>query len=188
LSRPSRRKKVEAALELAKNGELTNIQRMWAMARTAKLLTKTDRDKALLLLDEAKAVARRLDRLDPDRPRGLLAVADALRLVEPQRAWDAISDAVEAANEAEGFTGEDGLLTTSIGTKTQIFIKREPAPDFDVAGVFGELAGSDLDRAVLLAGRFKGEAPRVNAVIAVARAVLNEKSAPVTAPRAAAKN
>lgn len=173
-----KKKKVEAALELAKNGELTNIQRVWALTQTAKLLAKTDRDKALSLLDEAKSVARRLDRLDPDRPRGLLAVAGAMRLAEPHSVWDAISDAVEAANEAEGFTGEDGLLTATIGTKSQIYFKRETAPDFDVEGVFGGMAGSDLDRAVLLAGRFKGEAPRVNAIIAVARAVLSEKSAP----------
>jgi hypothetical protein len=183
-----KKKKVDAALELAKNVELTNIQRVWALTQTAKLLAKTDRDKALSLLDEAKVAARRLDRLDPDRPRGLLAVAGALKLLDPPRAWDAISDAVEAANEAESFTGEDGLLTATVNTKSQILIKRENVPDFDVQGVFGEVAGSDFDRAVLLAGRFKGEAPRVNAVIAVARAVLNEKSAPVTTLRATAKN
>jgi hypothetical protein len=176
-----RKKKVEAALELSKNGELTGIQRVWALTQTAKLLAKTDHDKALSLLDEANTAARRLDRADPDRPRGLLAVAGALRLLESPRAWDAVADAVEAANEAEGFTGADGLLTATINARSQIYIKRDDAPEFDVEGLFGELAGGDFDRAVLLAGRFKGEAPRVNAVLAVARAVLNEKSAPSSA-------
>lgn len=183
-----KQRKVEAALELAKNGELTLIQRVWTLTQTAKLLAKTDHDKALSLLDEAKSAARHLDRLDPDRPRALLAVAGALRPVEPLRVWDAISDAVEAANEADGFTGEDGLLTATINTKSQILIKREKVPEFDIEGVFGEAAGSDLDRAVLLAGRFKGEAPRVNAIIAVARAVLNEKNSHATTPRTTAKN
>lgn len=171
-----KKKKVEAAIEMANNGELTNIQRVWALTQTAKLLAKTDHDKALSLLDGARAVVRRLDRGDPDRPRGLLAVANSLRLVEPSRVWDAIADAVEAANEAEGFTGEDALLTATINTRGQILIRRESVPEFNIEGVFGKAAGSDFDRAVLLAGRFKGEAPRVNAIIAVARAALNEKT------------
>jgi hypothetical protein len=181
-------KKAEAALELAKDGELTDIQRVWVLTQSAKLLAKTDHDSALSLLDEAKSKARLIDRDDADRPRGLLAVAGALRQVEPARVWDAISDAVEAANWVEGFTGEDSLLTTTINARSQILIKKENASDFDVAGLFGEAARGDFDRAVILAGGFKGEAPRVNAVIAVARAVLSEKDGPVNPPRASARN
>jgi hypothetical protein len=48
--------------------------RVRALTQTAKLLAKTDHDKALSLLDEANSAARRLDRTDPDRPRGLFAV------------------------------------------------------------------------------------------------------------------
>jgi hypothetical protein len=102
--------------------------------------------------------------------------------------WDSISDAVEAANWVESFTGEDSLLTATVNAESQILIKKENVPDFDVEGVFGEAARSDLDRAVQLAGGFKGEAPRVNAVIAIARGVLNEKNATVTTPRTAAKD
>lgn len=181
-------KKAEAALELAKDGELTHIQRVWVLTQSARLLAKTDHDRALSLLDEAKSTARRIDRDDVDRPRGLLAVAGAMRVVEPTRVWDAISDAAEAANATEGFTGADSMLTATVNAKSQILIKKENVPDFDLEGIFGETARSDFDRAVLLAGGFKGEAPRVNAVIAIARAVLNEKGAPVTTRRTAAKN
>lgn len=181
-------KKAEAALDLAKDGELTNIQRVWVLTQSAKLLAKADHDKALSLLDEAKSKARLIDRADADRPRALLAVAGAMRQVEPARAWDAISDAVEAANWVEGFTGEDSLLATTINAGSQILIKKENVPDFDVEGLFGEAARGDFDRAVLSAGGFKGEAPRVNAVIAVARAALGEKDAPAKTPRTAAKN
>lgn len=181
-------KKAETALELAKDGELTHIQRVWVLTQSAKLLAKTDHDRALSLLDEAKSTARSIDRDDVDRPRGLLAVAGAMRVVEPTRMWDAISDAAEAANATEGFTGEDSMLTETVNARSQILIKKENVPDFDIEGVFGETARSDFDRAILLAGGFKGEAPRVNAVIAVARAVLNDKGVPVATRRAAVKN
>jgi hypothetical protein len=180
------KKQAGAALELVAGGELTRIQRVWLLAQAAKLLAKSDRDKAQLLLDDARSEARRLDRLDADRPRGLLAVANAQRLVESSRVWDAVADAVEAANSADGFTGEDGVLTANARSKDVIMTKHESVPDFDVAGLFGEAAKTDLERAIQLARGFKGEAPRTNAVIAVARAVLAEQ--PATRPRAASKD
>jgi hypothetical protein len=47
--------------------------------------------------------------------------------------------------------------------------------DFDVSGIFGELAKDDYNRTVELARGFEREAPRASAVIAIARAVLEEK-------------
>jgi hypothetical protein len=100
--------------------------------------------------------------------------------------WDAVADAVEAANSADGFTGEDGRLASNVNSKERIMKRTDSAPDFDVAGVFGEAARTDLERAIQLARGFKGEAPRTSAVIAVARAVLAEQPAP--RPRAASKD
>ena len=171
------KKKIETALELARIGELTHIQRVWILTQAAKLLAKNDRDKALSLLDDAIAEARRIEGVDLDRPRGLLAIANALELVEPARAWDAIFDAVKAANATEGFTGEDGGLTVTISTKSQIRVSPNAVPDFDIDGIFGKLAHNDYDRAVQLARGFQGEAPRANATIAICQSVLNEKSA-----------
>lgn len=179
------KKQAEKALELAEGGELTRIQRVWLLARAARLLAKADRERAQSLLDDARSEARRIDRLDPDRPRGLLAVAGAQWLVEPSRAWDAVADAAEAANSAEGFTGEDGMHVSHVNSRDRIMKRTDSAPDFDVAGVFGEAAKIDLERAVQLARGFKGEAPRTNAVIAVARAVLGEQR---PAPRPASKD
>jgi hypothetical protein len=181
------KKRVETALELAGGGTLTRIQRVLLLTRAAKLLAQTDRERALSLLDDARSEARRIDRLDPDRPRGLLAVANAQRVVEPSRVWDSISDAVEAANSAEDFTGADGVLISSVNSKSQISKKTDSAPEFDVAGLFGEVAKSDLERATLLAGGFKGEAVRANAVIAIARAVLDEKAPAAASGRQAPK-
>lgn len=173
-----RKKRVEPALELARKGELSHIQRVWVLTRAAKLLAETDRERALSLTDEATAEARRIDDSEPDRPRGLLATANALALLEPPRAWDATLEAVKAANSTEKFTGEGGALSMSVNSRSLISRRTESAPDFDVGGIFGRLAGSDYFRAVQLARGLQGEAPRVNATIAIARAVLNEKSAP----------
>ena len=183
-----RKKKVDAALELAREGELTHIQRAWVLSQAAKLLAETDRERALLLLDEAAAEARRIDGTDADRPRGLLATANALSLVEPARAWDAAADAVKAANAGEGFTGEGGALLLSVSSKSLISRNTEPVPDFDMGGIFGKLAGNDYDRAVHLARGFQGEAPRVNAAIAIARSVLGERAAPAAAAQSGAKD
>ena len=181
-------KKIELGLELVQKGELTHIQRVWLLTRLAKLLAKTDREKALSLLEEAVAEARRIEGLDPDRPRGLLAIANALRLIEPLRAWDSIFEAVKAANSADGFTGEDGNLNIVFQVKGFSSASDNAEPDFDIQGIFGLLAKDDYDRSVQLAGGFQGEAPRAAAVIAIARSVLNEKKALVPKPPPATKN
>jgi hypothetical protein len=165
-------------MELVRGGKLTHIQRVWLLTQVAKLLAKTDRDKALSLLDEATAEARRIDAGTLDRPRALLAIANALILIEPGRAWEASFNAVKAANSTEGFTGEGGALTMHVQSKSLISRKTEAVPDFDIEGIFGKLANSDYEWAVQLARGFRDEAPRVNATIAIARAVLNEKRSP----------
>jgi hypothetical protein len=182
------KKKLESALELARIGQLTHIQRVWLLTQAAKLLAKSNRDKALALIDDATAEARRIEVVDSDRPRGLLALANALRVVEPSRVWDAIFDAVKAANSVEGFTGEDGILTLTVTSKSLILKRTEGVADFDLRGIFGEVANNDYDRAVQLASGFQGEAPRASATIAISRTVLNEKSNPVAAPQPSAKN
>lgn len=168
-------KKIELGLELVQKGELTHIQRVWLLTRLAKLLAKTDRDKSLSLLEDAVPEARRIEGLDPDRPRALLAIANALRLIEPSRTWDSLFEAVKAANSADGFTGEDGNLNILFQAKGFSSASDNPEPDFDLQGIFGLLAQDDYDRAVQLAGGFQGEAPRAAAVIAVAQSVLKEK-------------
>ena len=174
-----RGKKIALALELVQKGELTHIQRVWLLTQLAKLLVKTDRDKSLSLLEDALPEARRIEGLDPDRPRALLAIANAQKLVEPSRTWDSAFEAVKAANSAEGFTGEDGNLNILFQAKGFSSASDMQEPDFDIKGIFGLLAKDDYDRAVELAGGFQGEAPRAAAVIAIAQSVLNDKNAPI---------
>ena len=108
-------------------------------------------------------------------PRALMAVANALRVSEREKSWDATYDAIKAANSAEGFSGEDGLLRISLITKAMASVRMSSAEDFNVSGIFGELAKEDYNRAVDLARGFDREAPRASAVVAIARSVLEEK-------------
>lgn len=176
------KKKTELALELNRTGEFTHIQRVWILTQAAKLLAKTDRSKALSLLDTATAEARRIDGGDLDRPRGLLAIANALRVVEPARVSEAMFEAVKAANSTDGFTGEGGMIMQSINTKNNIRVNPQFVPEFDIEGVFSALANDDYERAVELARGFQAEAPRANATIAIARSVLDDKGARVPMP------
>lgn len=165
----------DQALEMVQKGDLTHVHKAWALAECAKLLAKTDRQRALDLIDEAANEARRIEELDPALPQALIAVANALKVVAPERVWDATFDAVKAANSAEGFTGEDGKLVMKFESKGQRSIHTNSVSEFDLDGIFRDLATRDYDRAVELARGFQGEGPRAVATIAIARAILEPK-------------
>ena len=169
------RKDTDQALQIARTGELTHLVKTWVFTQSSKLLTKTDREKALALLEDANAEARRIDGSDADRPRALMAVANALFVSDRGKTWDAVYDAAKAANSAEDFTGEDGVVRISLITSGMSSIRSSGVQDFDLAGIFGELAKDDYNRAVEVARGFQREAPRAAAVIAIARTILNEK-------------
>ena len=169
------KKMTEQALEMAHKGDLTQLIKTWVLAETAKLLAKTDKDKALELAEEAATEARRLEVSDPNLPRTLVAVANAFKVIDPARVWDATFDAVKAANSAEGFTGEDGEIVVKFQSKASSSVHTNDVPDFDLEGIFKDLALQDYDRAVELARGFQGEGPRAVATIAIARAILEPK-------------
>ncbi|HJP94761.1 MAG TPA: hypothetical protein VJ875_22555 [Pyrinomonadaceae bacterium] len=176
-NRAIKNKKTDTPIELSRAGELTHIQKVWILTQSAELLAKMDREQALSLLEEAATEARRIDGSDLDRPRAFLAIANAINLISPLRVWDALFDAVKAANGTEDFKGEDAVLTLKVITKNQIWKKIDAVSDFDIAGIFDDVANKDFERAVQLARGFRGEAPRANATIAICRSVLNEKKA-----------
>ena len=178
-SQAVQKKKTDQALELAQRGELTHLHKVWVLTETAKVLAPTDKEKATELVEAAAAEARRIDVSDPGRAQGLIAVANALRVVDPSRAWDATFDAVKAANSAQGFTGEDAELVLRFQSKNSSSVNTNDIPEFDLEGIFRGLAQQDYERAVELARGFEGEGPRAVATIAIARGVLEPKKNPV---------
>ncbi|MDQ3651332.1 MAG: hypothetical protein M3458_13865 [Acidobacteriota bacterium] len=166
------KKKTDDALRLARVGELTHVQRAWALTEVARLLSKSELGRAAEILEEAIIEARRIDADSPDRARAMAAITTQLLVVDRGRAWEALGEVVKTANAAGEFTGEDGGLTTTLQAKNAgTWMSHSGAESFDLAGIFGALAKDDLNRAVDVAKTFTNEAPRA----AVVRAVLDKK-------------
>ena len=169
-----RQKDVQEVIRLVKNGELTSIQKVWALTSGAKLVVATERSRATDLLDEALAESRRISGSDPDRAKALTAVAVGLAEIDRVRAWEVLSEVVKAANGADTFTGEDSRISSRLQTKFMVMMNNSTAEDFDLLAVFRHLARADLLRAIQLAKTFTGEAPRAVATLAIARTVLEK--------------
>jgi hypothetical protein len=174
------RKKEEVEVtQLAKASGLTHTERAWAYTQAARLLTDSQHERALGFLQEATDEARRVDAGDSDRAFALIAVANQMLTADRTRVWELLIEAVKAANSTEDFAGDDiatpkrSMLVTNSGTR---FIKL-PAEDFSLWRVLRSLAQGDLERSVELAKGFKYDAPRANATLAIARAILEKPPA-----------
>ncbi len=169
------KKDIETALMLASKGDLSHIQKVWLLSEAAKAMPPADREKALETLTEALAEARRIDVGDADRPRALVAVANALLSLDRARAWETMLEVAKASNSAEGFNGEDGRLTMRLQTKNMNSMRASTVAAFNLTGVFRALAKDNATQAIEIARSFENEAPRATALIAVARSLLSEE-------------
>jgi hypothetical protein len=170
------KKDAAEVVRLAKAGQFTHTQRVWAYTQAVKLLKDEERIRAAELLTEAAAEARRIDSDSADRARSLIAVATSFVSVDQVRAWEMLGEAVKAANSADSFTGDSeqltfGLLMSRSGLKTNHI----HATDFSLPGLFHALAEIDLNRTAEMAKSFKNPAPRATAILSAAGAVLNKK-------------
>lgn len=170
-----RNKDVPEITRLIKTGELTSIQKVWALTSAAKFVVAAERSRATDLLDEALAESRRISGSDPDRARALTAVAVGLADIDRVRAWEVLNEVVKAANGADAYTGEDSRISSRLQTRMMVVMTNATAEDFDLLSVFRHLARADLLRAIQLAKTFTGEAPRAVATLAIARTVLETK-------------
>lgn len=170
-----RNKDVAEIARLVKSGDLTGIQKVWALTSGAKLVVAAERSRAADMLEEALAESRRISTSDPDRARALTAVAVGFGEIDRVRSWEILGDVVKAANSAEAYTGEDSRISSRLQTKFMVVMSNSTAEDFDLIAVFRHLARADLLRAIQLAKTFTGEAPRAVATLAIARSVLEKR-------------
>jgi hypothetical protein len=169
------KKDITEAIRLARNGELTNFQRVYGLTQAARTFIKSDRERATELLEEALVAAHRIGGSEPERPRALTAISSVFIEADRSRAWELISEVVKAGNSAEGFSGDDARVTVSLRFKNGAMLRDSNAADFDLLGVFRALAKTDLYPAIEAAKNFTNEVPRANAILAIARTVLEEK-------------
>jgi hypothetical protein len=175
VSRAIDRKDAQETLRLLNAAEITNIHRAWALLEVAGLLKKTDAPRAVEIVNEAAIVARRIGGSEVDRPRALVGVATLMFDVDRGRAWEALLEAVKAANSVSEFSGEDAQIVARFaigrGTSTSNFT----VENFDLDRIFASLAKEDLYRAIETARSFSADGPRATASLAVARSVLETK-------------
>ncbi|MDQ1640534.1 MAG: hypothetical protein QOF62_3873 [Pyrinomonadaceae bacterium] len=171
-----RKKEPSEVARLAKAGQLTHTQRAWAYVQAARLLMNSERARALQFLEDAADEARRIKGDDADRACLLISVATQFVRADHVRAWEIMSEAVEAANSAEGFTGENMQLRFPIATKDGVKISSIGGEEFALVGVLRSLTKEDLDRSIDLAKSFKNVAPRANATLAIASALLDKNA------------
>ena len=169
------KKKTEEAIVLARAGELTNFQRVWALSQGARQLGELDRQRGIELAEEAATEARRIGGSDPDRPRALIGVANAFFPLDHNRAWEIVGEAVRAANSVEGFSGDDSRLILRLQTPYMSSMRTNSTENFDLPSMFRVLTREDYQRAVGLAQNFEADAPRATALISIAREVLSDK-------------
>ena len=170
-----RNKDLTEIMRLVKTGDLTSIQKVWALTTAAKLVVASERSRATDMLEQALAESRRISGSDPDRARALTAVAVGFGDIDRVRAWEILGEVVKAANGAEDYTGEDSRISSRLQTKFMVVMNQSNAEDFDLIAVFRHLARADLMRAIQLAKTFTGEAPRAVATLAIARSVLEKR-------------
>ena len=170
-----RNKDANEVAKLVKAGELTSVQKVWALTSAAKLVVGAERSRATDMLEEALAESRRISGSDPDRARALTAVAVGFGEIDRVRAWEILSEVVKAANGAEAYTGEDSRISSRLQTQFMVVVNNSNAEDFDLIAVFRHLARADLLRAIQLAKTFTGETPRAVATLAIARSVLEKR-------------
>jgi hypothetical protein len=179
------KKEASEVVRLAKAGQLTHTQRVWAYTQAAKILSDSERVRIAELLAEAADEARRINADDPDRARSLVAVATGFVTLDEVRAWELLGEAVKAANSVETFNGENEQLTFGLlATRTGIRTMSVSAVDFNLTGLISALTKVDLTRTTDVAKSFKNAAPRATAILAIARALLktNTSASPPKEP------
>lgn len=170
-----RNKDAAEVTRIVKSGDLTSIQKVWALTSAAKLVMAAERSRAANMLEEALAESRRISAGEPDRARALTAVAVGFGEIDRVRSWEILGEVVKAANSAEAYTGEDSRVASRLQTKFMVVMSQSTAEDFDLLAVFRHLARADLLRAIQLAKTFTGESPRAVATLAIARSVLEKR-------------
>ena len=147
VSRAIDRKDPQETLRLLGAAELSNIHRVWALLEVASLLKKTDASRAVEILNEATVVGRRIGGSEVDRPRAMMGVATLMFEVDRGRVWEAVLEAVKAANAVSDFKGEDAQIVARLAIGRGASTSNFNVESFNLNKVFGSLAKEDLYRA-----------------------------------------
>ena len=171
VQRAARQRNADEVLRVARTGELSPFQRVWAFVEAAEILKRTESSRVPEILEEALRDARRAE--STERPRALAGIITNLFAVDRTRAWELMPELIRVANAAEDFSGEDAQVVARLETGGSVWAMTDDAPNFDLNDLFGALSEIDMLRATEYARSFTGESPRAVSILAIARAELN---------------
>ena len=106
----------------------------------------------------------------------MMGVATLMFEVDHGRVWEAVLEAVKAANAVSEFKGEDAQIVARLAMGRGASTTNFTVESFNLNKIFGSLAKEDLYRAIETARSFSADAPRASASLAVAKAVLETKN------------
>ena len=148
----------------------------------AMLLSRAEADAesdantvSLELLEDAVREVNRVESNKPDRAVLLVGIANQLIGADRVRAWEIVGEAVKEANRFEDYTGEN-TLTFPLMTGNVVTMISIGGENYSLAKIFRALAKDDLYRAVDVAKTFKYDTPRAAVTLAIAGAILENKS------------
>ena len=169
-------KKTEELISRITKSELNPTLRANYLIRAADLLVKTDRVRAMEVLDKAIEEAQRIEAGTAERAYVFVSLLAAFSKLARARAADLAREMIKAANNVPDFTGENSQYNWTIEGKFSARLGTALAGNSDLREAFAGLAEDDFYQAVDMSRTFKGDAPRALVTLAVARAVLEEKS------------
>lgn len=171
-----RNKHADEALSQIRKSDLPITLRARFLTSVGALIVKNDRTRAIELFNEALTDARRLEQTS-DQAYLLLALLSQFSQIDPVRTWELSSETIKAVNRVSDFTGENSDTALTLEGKFSIRLTTQLASPTDLAEVFQSLGSENFYQALDASKTFVGDAPKAIAMIAVARAVLDEKPA-----------
>jgi hypothetical protein len=169
----------ESVARFVRRSDAPPFASAWGLAQAARIATrKGTREEVSALLSEAESYAARADKDSRQRVAAYIVITDAAARVQPERAWDFMSELVRAANSTPDYTGDETSLPTSTEVMEGSELQEEltiNSDAFRLDTIFATMARIDFDKTLTQAQALTGDIPRATARIAAARAALEKQ-------------
>lgn len=170
----------DRVLRIVREGYLSPLHRVWALATIASPMGKTDLIRALDVLSDATAEAMRIRVGDPSRVYALVCVAQSSIELDRVKAETVAFDVIKSVNAVTDFNSEGGKLYAQVRSRNLVAMINSREQSFNMASLFERLSKQNLQLAISLANDVKPDAPRAAATLAIAGLILKGQTGAVS--------
>jgi hypothetical protein len=175
VSKALEQKDTDKALQWARTGELSHLQRVWAYTEAAHLLKASAPERSSELMTDAMMEANRISVTNQEYAQAWVAIARRVAEVDRARLWETVIEITKAINRVPDFTGEENKISVRFQSQNNIAVADVAAPSTDLAELFKILGKEDLYLSADMARSITNESPRAIALLATARSVFEKK-------------